>query len=127
MKNENGQNLEVINIKSNPSVVIESDFGKAFSNYPNPFGNPNRPQTKFIFYLDQDSDIDIKIYSLIGELVWSCSYTASDPQGKRGHHEGDIVWDGRNERGYVVLNGVYIARIATGYGKSALTKIAVIK
>ncbi len=127
MKNENGQKLEVINIKSNPSVIIESDFDKAFRNYPNPFGNPNRPQTKFIFYLDQDTDIDIKIYSLIGELVWSRSYTANDPQGKRGHHEGDIVWDGRNERGYVVLNGVYIARIATGYGKNTLTKIAVIK
>lgn len=127
MKNENGQKLEVINIESNPSVIIESDFSKAFRNYPNPFGNPNRPQTKFIFYLDQDTDIDIKIYTLIGELVWSCSYTANDPQGKRGHHEGDIVWDGRNDSGYVVLNGVYIARIATGYGKSTLTKIAVIK
>ena len=75
MKNENGQNLEVINIKSNPSVVIASDFGKAFSNYPNPFGNPNRSQTKFIFYLDQDTDIDIKIY--IGLVLFLYSQRSS--------------------------------------------------
>jgi hypothetical protein len=127
LKNKTGQKLEVINIKSNPSVIVESNFNKAFGNYPNPFGNPNRSQTKFIYYLDQDTDVAIKIYTLIGELVWSRSYTANDPQGKGGHHEGDIVWDGRNDKGYIVLNGVYIARIATGYGKSALIRIAVIK
>ncbi len=126
-KNESGQKLQVLNIKSNPSVIVESDFSKAFGNYPNPFGNPNRPVTKFIYFLDQDTDVNVKIYTLIGELVWSGSYTASDPQGKRGHHEGDIVWDGRNDKGYKVLNGVYIARLATGYGKNAIIKIAVIK
>jgi len=127
LKNETGQNISVLDIKSNSTVVIESDFDKAFRNFPNPFGVPARPLTKFIYYLDQDSDVSVRIYTLIGELVWSSSYSASDPQGKRGTHEGDIFWDGRNEKGYKVLNGVYIARISTGYGKSALTKIAVIK
>ncbi len=127
LKNKDGQKLELLNITSNPSVIIASDFNEAFRNYPNPFGNPNRPQTKFIYYLDQDSDVEIKIFTLIGELVWSQSYTSNDPQGKRGQHEADIVWDARNEKGYLVLNGVYLARILTGYGKSALTKIAVIK
>ncbi len=126
-KNENGQKLEVLNIRSNPSVIVESNFKKAFGNYPNPFGNPNRPVTKFIYFLDQDTDVNVKIYTLIGELVWSGSYTASDPQGKRGHHEGDITWDGRNDKSYKVLNGVYIARLSTGYGKNAIIKIAVIK
>jgi len=127
LKNANGQKLEVLNIKSNSSVIIDDDFKKAFANYPNPFGNSNRPITKFIYYLDKDTDVSIKIYTLIGELVWFRSYTANDPQGKKGPHDGDIVWDGRNDSGYRVLNGVYIARIATGYGKSTLTKIAIIK
>lgn len=127
LKNTNGQKLEVLNLKSNPSVIIESDFNKAFRNFPNPFGNADRPQTKFIYFLDQDTDVEINIYTMIGELVWSCSFDASDRQGKRGPHEADIVWDGRNDKGYRVLNGVYIARLSTGYGKSALIKIAVIK
>jgi len=117
----------VLGLTSNAAVIIDSDFKKAFANYPNPFGNPYRPVTKFIYYLDQDTDVSIKIYTLIGELVWSRSYGANDPQGKKGNHEGDIIWDARNDAGYRVLNGVYIAHISTGYGKSTLTKIAVIK
>jgi len=127
LKDENGQNLKVLDFTSNSTVIIESDFDEAFRNFPNPFGVLSRPLTKFIYYLDQDTDIDIRIYTLIGELVWSRSYSSTDPQGKEGSHEGDIFWDGRNDRGYKVLNGVYIARISTGNGKSALTKIAVIK
>ncbi len=127
LRSTTGQKLEVLNIESESSVIIEADFHKAFFNYPNPFGNLERPQTYFVYYLDQDTDVNIKIYTLIGEMVWSCSYTVDDPQGKKGPHEADIVWDGRNGQGYRVLNGVYIARISTGYGKNTLTKIAVIK
>ncbi len=127
LKNKSGQKLEILNIQSNPAVIIESDFNAAFRNYPNPFGTSQRPQTKFIYYLDQDTDVSIKIYTLVGELVWSRSYSATEPQGKKGPHEADIVWDGKNDQGYRVLNGVYIARLSTGDGKSALTKIAVIK
>ncbi|HEX9971263.1 MAG TPA: hypothetical protein VGD14_04255, partial [bacterium] len=88
----------------------------------------DREKTRFIYYLSQDADIELKIYTLIGELVWSCTYSSSDPQGKKGlHQENDIVWDARNSRGNKVLNGVYIARIKTSYGESAMTKIAVIK
>ena len=39
----------------------------------------------------------------------------------------DIVWNGENLDGQTVLNGVYIAFIKTGYGESALTKVAVVK
>lgn len=127
LKNESGQNYDILNFHSEPSVLIEADFERAYRNFPNPFGIPERPQTFFIYYLDQDTEVKLQIYTLIGELVWSRSYGANQPQGRKGYHEGDIFWDGRNEHGHRVLNGVYIARISTGYGKSALTKIAVIK
>ncbi len=127
LKNKSGEKLEILNIQSNPAVIIESNFDQAFRNYPNPFGTMQRPQTQFIYYLDQDTDVSINIYTLVGELVWSRSYAATEPQGKRGPHEGDIIWDGKNDQGYRVLNGVYIARLSTGNGKTALTKIAVIK
>jgi hypothetical protein len=109
-------------------VITENDLKRSFRNYPNPFGTPDRKKTHFIYYLAQDCDIDLKIYTLIGELVWSCSYSSSDPRGKRGVHQEDgITWDARNARGNKVLNGVYIARIKTSYGETAMTKIAVIK
>ena len=127
LKNESGQTFTVLNFESTPTVIMESDFNNAFCCFPNPFGSPNRPYTKFIYYLDEDTDVTLNIYTLVGELVWSRSYSGNEPQGRKGRHEADIIWDGRNDRGYKVLNGVYIARISTGYGKNTLTKIAVIK
>ncbi len=118
----------ILNLRSEAPTVTQNDLKHSFTNYPNPFGNPNRRQTRFIYYLSQDADIELKIYTLIGELVWTCSYSSNDPQGKKGlHQKDDIVWDGRNTRGYKVLNGVYIARMETSYGESSITKIAVIK
>lgn len=127
LKNESGQPFSVLNFESTPTVIMESDFKQAFCCFPNPFGNPDRPHTKFIYFLDEDTDVTFKIYTLIGELVWSRTYSENEPQGRKGRHEADIIWDGRNDQGYKVLNGVYIASISTGYGKNTFTKIAVIK
>jgi len=130
IKDETGETTDVLNITSEPLVLIEADFNKAFGNYPNPFGNPDRPETKFVYYLDQDSDVRIQIYTLIGELVWQSqqySINENSKQCTKGTHDGDIVWDGRNGRGHKVLNGVYIARISTNNKKDTITKVAIIK
>ena len=118
----------ILNLRSHCPVITVNDLKRSFRNYPNPFGSPERKKAHFIYYLSQDADIELKIYTLIGELVWSCAYSSSDPQGKKGlHQKEDIVWDARNSRGYKVLNGVYIARIETSFGERAITKVAVIK
>jgi len=127
VKNVSGQSLDLLNFESEPSVIIEANFEKAFCNYPNPFGAIDRPVTNFVYYLDEDTDVKIQIYTLIGELVWERMYSEAETQGRKGLHDADIFWDGRNGQGYKVLNGVYVARISTAYGKDALTKIAVIK
>ncbi|MDZ7271759.1 MAG: hypothetical protein ONB17_09090, partial [candidate division KSB1 bacterium] len=66
------------------------------------------------------------IFSLIGELVWSRHFSKNSPQGKAGPHEGEVFWDGRNDRGQRVLNGIYIARIVTSDGQEAITKIGLV-
>ena len=127
IKNDSGEALDVLDIFSTPSIIIEADFEKSFFNYPNPFGDVNKPETHFVYYLEQESDVKIQIYTIIGEPVWSRSYSKNDVQGKKGPHEGDIYWDARNDDGHKVLNGVYIARISIGNNKDAIAKIAVIK
>ena len=127
IRNQDGDLNDVINIYSMTSVVIDSDFEKSFGNYPNPFGADDKPETKFVYYLNTNTAVNIQIYTLVGELVWSRSFTENDPQGKKGLHNGDITWDARNGNGDKVLNGVYIARISTGDDKHSITKIAVIK
>ncbi|OQX96688.1 hypothetical protein B6I21_00220, partial [candidate division KSB1 bacterium 4572_119] len=124
---DSGQELDAMNLTSLPAVIVEASLSQSFSNYPNPFGTPARPTTFFVYYLEQDTDVTVNIYTLVGELVTSKSYSMNQPQGRKGLRNGDITWDGRNDKGYKVLNGVYIARISTGDGKQSIRKIAVIK
>jgi len=114
-----------LKLESDYCLIKGDNLKDYFSNYPNPFGNPQRPMTKITYYLKEDTDVDIKIYTLIGELVWSRSFNANEPGGRQGTHE--VSWDARNDKGYKVLNGVYIIYIKTGTGESAMTKAAVIK
>ena len=127
IKNEAGETVVELNIFSTSSVLIQADLKKSFFNYPNPFGETDKLETYFVYYLEQNTDVKIQIYTILGERVWARTYTENDPQGKRGRHEGDIIWDARNDQGHKVLNGVYVARISTGNKKDAIIKIAVIK
>ncbi len=113
------------------SVLVEPTLSASFFNYPNPFGQSDRPSTTFNYNLEEASDVSIQIYTLLGELVTSVSFTATDPEGQQGMHNGagglpTYVWDGKNGRGQTILNGVYVAVLITNYGK-AMTKIAVAK
>jgi hypothetical protein len=108
-----------------PLTVIPDDVEEAFRNYPNPFGR-DYDETTIVFWLDQDSDVEIRIFTLTGGLVktYKLGTTA------RGLHDGDVKWDGRNDRGVRVLNGVYICQIkiqSSAGNKTLITKIAYIK
>jgi len=106
------------------SLVSENpkdDFG----NYPNPFGRQHE-RTNIAFRLTDDSDVNIRIFTLVGGLVWTKKL-----QGlSMGSHK--TTWDGRNDKGHLVLNGVYLCSIEIrpvngGSTKRYITKIAFIK
>ena len=81
-------------------------------------------------YLKENTNVHFRIFTLTGALVWSASFSESDPQGMKGLHSSEyngVVWDGRNDDGRMVLNGVYILVMDTGYGDIGKTKIAVVK
>ena len=92
-------------------------------NYPNPF-RAGYESTTISYYLANDSRVSLKIFTLDGKPVISQTYSAEDPQGRRGLRE--IEWDGRNGDGRVVLNGVYICKLEAP-GTNATFKIAVAK
>ena len=137
-KGPDGEEINVISFDSGISVVIEEDFEVAFLNYPNPFGTNGRERTKFVYYLEQDTDVELQLFTLTGALVWSQKFSAIDPEGLKGMHEDGyygsggeggppIWWDGKNASGDRVLNGVYIAVLTTGSGQQTTTKVAVLK
>lgn len=121
-------------IASAAAVLFEDQFDKSFYNYPNPFAAGSSDEltgkTKFNYYLPQDSEVDFRIFTLLGELVYAVTYQATDPQGRAGSRSeggrGFIEWNGRNGNNKVVLNGVYLAVLKTNAG-TVMTKVAVVK
>jgi hypothetical protein len=121
--------VQYLGFTSGTFVVMENNLEGSFCNYPNPFGTPGRPITKFVYHLKEASDVQIKIFTLTGDLVQAWEYTKSahPEQTSAGVHQDDVVWDGRNGRGDKVMNGIYLAYLKTEYGEMAMTKIAVVK
>jgi hypothetical protein len=113
----------VLNMRSDYSVVLGSDLEGSFCNYPNPFA-PGEEVTHITYNLTSNSDVAIRIYTLIGELVWTREFSTGSPEAQAGFHEVD--WDGHNEDGQMVRNGVYLCQIEAN-GETAMTKIAVAK
>jgi len=112
---------------SNRITVISNSLKDDFYNYPNPFGRGAHPYTTFHFRLERPSDVQIRIFTLLGELVWS-----RNGNFDQGISDGEWIWDGKNDRGKTVLNGVYLCYIdikpvSGGGSKRFLTKIAYIK
>jgi hypothetical protein len=93
-------------------------------NYPNPFAR----STTFTFQQNQSApiDVEIKIYTLAGRLVKVLRAPSVYDSFVR------IPWDGRDEDGDLLANGVYLYRVVAHTvdgGKSAesLGKLSVLK
>lgn len=99
----------------------------SLANYPNPF-DPLREKTRIIYTLTVASDVEIKIYTLAGDLVRVRRYP-SGADGARSQQSGyanEILWDGKNDDGMTVASGVYILEVSAA-GEKLRRKIAVIR
>lgn len=88
---------------------IPTSFSLA-QNYPNPFN----PTTGIRFDLDKNSDIQLAVYNLQGQLV----NTIASGAYPAGSHLA--TWNGKDSSGKDVGSGVYIYRLTTD--KMTLTK-----
>ncbi len=93
------------------------------ANYPNPF-DPNSEKTAIEWYLEKDSKVKVIIYSINGKVLKSWDFQTGREGGKQGLNR--IRWDGRNDKGYIVANGVYFCYIMHNK-KENMVKIAVVK
>ena len=109
-----------------PSITLTG-----VTNYPNPF-NPNREVTKIRYRLGADTDsVTIRIYDITGRLVKEITNCPTDGEGASVWSKyNDVDWDGRNDRGDLVLNGIYpfeILATLNGQTLSVRGKVAVLK
>ena len=94
--------------------------------YPSPFSPEfsNRKGTTIHFMPTNDTHATVKIYDFNMELVKS---VAENVARIGGVESDDIVWDGTNDKGKVVANGVYFYRIELDSGDDLWGKVVVIK
>jgi hypothetical protein len=94
--------------------------------YPSPFSpyTTERYGTTIHYKLDNPSNVTIKIFDFNLDLV----KTVIDNQNRAGSQEYDIdIWDGKNDVGDYVANGIYFFNIKLSTGPSWWGKVAVVK
>ncbi len=90
--------------------------------YPNPV-NPEIGPAKIRYSLSRDRDVTVEVYDASGELVT----TLIEAEHRMRLVEYSESWDGRNDMGDMVANGVYFYVITTEGDEKAAGKIAVLR
>ena len=122
----------VINSNSQGTTLLTETFSliglslkNSFVIETNPF-NPDEAPVRFSYELPKAQKMEFRIFTLTGEEVLARDYFANTPGGMAG--ENMIEWDGRNNDGDLVFNGVYIASIKNvKTGEYARIKVAVVR
>jgi hypothetical protein len=108
-------------------VVAEGFDIIVYGNYPNPFVD----QTIFSYFVNLNDDLDefeIRIYTVSGRLIRRLDSDINndpmDPDGgarRKGYNE--LIWDGTDNDGNEVANGVYFAVLRGTYEGKTVEKI----
>ena len=85
-------------------------------NYPNPFN----PETQIAYGVPETGHVRITVYNLLGQTV----RTIVDGVRPAGSHRAR--WDGRDDKGRALADGVYLYRIEAG-GFSAVRRMVLLK
>ena len=87
-------------VELDETAPIASKF-ELMGNYPNPFN----PETKIKFSTERDSNVEVTIYSLLGEKI----NTIQNGQLSAGTY--NISWIGQDQSGNKVPSGVYFYEV----------------
>lgn len=118
--NESDYSEEVTFYIEPPEASANSSFITSCYNFPNPF-NPQIEGTRIRYILELPLTVSIKIMDANEQPVRT---VIEKNQKNAGEHIED-VWDGKNDNGYYVPNGLYYGIIETGKERHII-KIAVI-
>ncbi len=94
---------------------------KLEQNYPNPF----KTKTTINYQLTTNGSVNLSVYNIAGQLV----KTLIDDPSPNALGEGrvrSIPWNGRDDNGRAVANGIYVYRLTSG-GQSQTKKMIVIR
>ncbi len=86
---------------------ISSDHQNAY-NFPNPF-NPEIQSTQIRYHLSKSEEVSIKIFNVGGNKIRTLFKNVWKTPGEHAHDS----WDGRDDKGNVVPNGIYYASVTS--------------
>lgn len=98
--------------------VYDQDDITYIYNYPNPFKN----ETYFTFELrgsNMPNELSIRIFTIAGRLIREIKPDRST----LSLNFNRILWDGRDQDGNEIANGVYIYKLVARYGDATKSKI----
>lgn len=113
-------------------LLVSDEFDlHIFGNYPNPFSD----QTIFSYFVSPDvlDEFEIRIYTISGRLIRRLTEdinTINQPFGARSAGYNELIWDGTDDDGIEVANGVYFALVRAKYQdqvKEEILKVAKLK
>ena len=101
--------LRGITLLTDLLAVLTPQETALFQNYPNPFN----PDTWIPYMLAAPADVRLRIYSATGTVVRTLAL-GYQSAGIYQHQSRAVYWDGRNEQGELVANGIYFYSLTAG-------------
>ena len=89
------------------SQDIPAEFA-LLASYPNPISSSRSAPTQIIFRLPARAAVQLEVYNIFGQRVRELLRATREP----GEHR--FTWDGADDAGQAVTNGVYILRLRAG-------------
>lgn len=112
------------NMRSMPMKIFDPNQDYRLWNSPNPFGRSGRGTTTIYFYMPEQEAVEFRIFTLVGQLVKTVQMDQEDITPDQINH---WEWDGTNDKGIRVLNGVYHLFMRTSDRQVFKHKIAYVK
>ena len=106
---DNGVDSGSAYIYYNDGVFVEEEHVNILdntillSNYPNPFN----PETTISYQLPEESEVELTIYNIKGQLVKTLVNEIKPPR------EHSIIWNGRDDNGNRIASGIYFYKMKT--------------
>jgi hypothetical protein len=107
--------IETVDVEENTIIPLANDFN--LNNYPNPFN----PTTTISYQLPADSEVELIIYNIKGQVV----RTLVNEMLPAGEHA--VVWGGNDDSGHNVSSGIYFYKLRVNGKTEAVKKCLLLK